>query len=218
MSPSKAFITLLCASALAGQTRETVKVVSRQLERTGQLPGEFLPYQSVAIYARVPGFVDKVLVDRGSIVKKGDLLATLVAPEMEAKVAEAESKVQTIEAQRAEAEANLLGAESTWQHLKAASATPGAIAGNELILAEKAVDAGRALLKAQEGAKAAAISSVQALKELLGYLNVVAPFDGGITERLVHPGALAGPGAGSAGGPLMTLEQTAMLRLVVAVA
>jgi RND family efflux transporter MFP subunit len=45
------------------------------------------------------------------------------------------------------------------------------------------------------------------------YLNVEAPFDGIVTERLVHPGALAGP----ATGPLLHLEQNARLRLVVSV-
>jgi RND family efflux transporter MFP subunit len=42
-------------------------------------------------------------------------------------------------------------------------------------------------------------------------LKITAPFDGVITERRVHPGALAGSGA------LLELEQNQRLRLVVAV-
>jgi multidrug resistance efflux pump len=78
------------------------------------------------------------------VVKKGQLLATLDAPELRAQRAEAEAKVLNAESQRAEAEAKLAGAQSTYEKLKAASATPGVIAGNELIQAEKIVDATRA--------------------------------------------------------------------------
>jgi RND family efflux transporter MFP subunit len=46
-------------------------------------------------------------------------------------------------------------------------------------------------------------------------LEVKAPFDGVVTERLVHPGALVGPG--SAGPELLRLEQVSRLRLVIAV-
>jgi RND family efflux transporter MFP subunit len=54
---------------------------------------------------------------------------------------------------------------------------------------------------------------VKPLVEMQSYLEVKAPFDGIVSERLAHPGALTGPAA----GPLVILEQTARLRLVVAV-
>ena len=59
------------------------------MSRTVELPGEFLPFLSVSLHAKVPGYVDRVLVDRGSVVKQGDLLVELSAPEMEAQIAEA---------------------------------------------------------------------------------------------------------------------------------
>jgi RND family efflux transporter MFP subunit len=180
------------------------------------LPGEFLPYQSVQVSARVNGYVEKVDVDRGSVVKKGHLLAVLSAPEMDAQLAEAESKVQSTDSQRVEAEARLISAKSTHDRLKTASATPGAVAGNELVLAENAVAAAQALVRTQESAKRAAQAAVDAIRDLKNYLRVTAPFDGIITERYVHPGALVGPGANSA-GPLLKLEQISRLRLVVAV-
>ena len=51
-----------------------------------KLPGEFQPFQSVSIHAKVRGYVDRVLVDRGSVVKQGQLLAELTAPEMQARI------------------------------------------------------------------------------------------------------------------------------------
>src|ERR1041385_4821676 len=101
------FSILWFLPAAFSQGLEAVRVVSRPVDRTVVLPGEFLPYLSVPIHAKVTGFVEKVEVDRGSRVQEGQLLATLVAPELNAQRAEAEAKVQAAEAQRAEAEARV---------------------------------------------------------------------------------------------------------------
>jgi len=212
-----AVLFLLSLPLAAQQPVEVVKVVSKAIERKIPLPGEFIPYQTVAIHPKVTGFVDKVQIDRGSLVKKGQLLAKLVAPELKAQRLEAEAKVQAAQSQRAEAEARLVGAQSTYEHLKAASETPGVIAGNELVLAEKTVDAERAKVKAVEGFIEAAKASVDAVKDMENYLEVTAPFDGVITERNVHPGALVGPAGGANGTGMFQLEQNSRLRLVVAV-
>ncbi len=208
---------LLAVSAAAAQSVETVRVVSRTVERKTSLPGELSPYLAVNLYARVSGFVDQVTVDRGSLVKKGQSLVTLVAPELAAQVAEAESKAQAAESQRAEAQARYVASQSTYERTKAAAATPGAVAENEVIVAEKSMEAAHASVIAAEDASRAAQSSVASLRDLEGYLNVTAPFDGVITTRFVHPGALAGPAAGSTATPLLRLEDNARLRLVVAV-
>ena len=166
------------------------------------------------LYARVNGFVERVEVDRGSVVKQGQLLVVLSAPELAAQRSEAEAKVLAVESQRAEAQAKLVAAESTYQRLRTASATPGAVAENEVILAQQAVEAARAVITALDGAKSAAQAAVPPLRDLEGYLKVTAPFDGVVTTRFVHPGALVGPAIGT---PLVHLEQTTTLRLAVAV-
>lgn len=114
---------LLAMTASAQQSVETTRVVSKTVERKLSLPGEFMPYLAVNLYSRVNGFVDKVSVDRGSIVKEGELLITIVAPELAAQLGEAESKVRAVESQRAEAEAKFVASRSTYERLKAASAT-----------------------------------------------------------------------------------------------
>src|SRR5437016_6750006 len=152
MSLNRLCMFFLLSTPLLAQTPvECVRVISKPVERQVRIPGELLPYLSVPIHAKVAGFVDKIEVDRGSIVKKGQVLATLVAPEMEAQIAEAHSKGQAIELQRAEATAKLAAAKSTYDRLKAASATPGVVAGNDLVVAEKNVEAGQALVNAYEG-------------------------------------------------------------------
>src|SRR5215831_14911110 len=214
----KIMFVLLIAGALAmpmlAQAPEMVAVASKPVSRTVTLPGEIQPFLNVALRARVSGYVDRVLVDRGSVVKEGELLVELSAPEMTAQIAEAQSKAQAAQAELAQAEAQLEAAQSTYDRMKKASETPGAIAGNELIVAEKQVEASKALINSRKQAREAAQASVQALKTLEGYLKITAPFAGVVTERVVHPGALVGPGSNE---PLLILQQISHLRLTVAV-
>ena len=210
-------LTLACAAATARAQApvEVVRVVSKAVERQVKLPGEFQPYLAVSIYAKLPGFVKRVAVDRGSHVKEGQVLVTLEAPEMQAQISEAQSKAQALELQRAEAAAKLAGAQSTYDRLKAASATPGVVAENDVVVAQKTMEAAQALVRSYEDSIKAAQAQVQAVKDLQQYLTIKAPFDGIIIERSVHPGALVGPG--SATTPLLRLHQVSRLRLIVAV-
>ncbi len=207
-------IAFLFAAFALAQNVTLVPVTAKPVSRTIDLPGEIQPYLSVAIHARVAGYVERILVDRGSFVKQGDLLAELSAPEMAARIAEAEAKAQASDSDRLQAEAQLAAAESTYNRLKAAAATPGAIAGNELVVAEKQTDAARAVVASRRQATDAAQASVRSLRDLEAYLKIAAPFDGVVTERSVHPGALVGPGNDV---PLLTIQQIARLRLVAAV-
>lgn len=209
------FTVLFGATASAQAPVEVVRVVSKAVDRQVKLPGEFQPYLAVPIFAKVTGFVRQVSVDRGSRVSQGQLLLTLEAPEMQSQVLEAQSKAQALDLQRAEAAAKLAGAQSTYDHLKAASATPGVVAENDVIVAQKTVEAAQALMRSYDDSIKAAQAQVQAVKDLQQYLTIKAPFDGIITERNVHPGALVGPGSGST--PLLRLHQVSRLRLVVAV-
>ena len=204
-------ILLFCAAAAFAQTIELVPVIQKPVSRSITLPGEFEPFMSVALQARVPGFVERVLVDRGSAVRQGDLLIELSAPEMEARIREAESKVDAADSERVQAEAQRAAAQSTLERLKKAAETPGAVAGNEIVVAERQLDALDALVRGKQQAGGALKASVNSLKDLKAYLRITAPFDGMITERMIHPGALAGS------GPLLMLQQLARLRLVVAV-
>src|SRR5579863_4181251 len=150
---------LVFAALVLAQSGEFATVVSKPVSQTVDLPAEIWPYLIVSLHAKVPGYVDRVLVDRGSLVKEGDLLIDLSAPEMEAQAAEANSKFQMAEADRLQAEAQLAASESTYQRTKEAAKTPGAIAGNDLIQSQKQVEAAQALVNSRQKASAAAQSA-----------------------------------------------------------
>src|SRR6202035_5477299 len=74
---------------------QTFSLSKGQLTTHMTMPGQLLPFQSVDLYAKVNGFVKKVLVDVGSVVKKDQLLVILEAPEMLDATNTAASIIQT---------------------------------------------------------------------------------------------------------------------------
>jgi|SRR5579859_1047239 len=200
------------------QKVQATKVIAQKLAVTVHLPGEIEPYEVVAIFPKVTGFVKSISVDRGSHVRAGERIAQLEAPELIAQRSEAHSKLQAAQAQLAAADAKVASDQGTYEHLKAAAATPGVVAGNDLFVAQKAVDADHAQLKAQQDNVNAAQQALEAITQTEAYLQVKAPFDGVVTERNVHPGALVGPaGASGAAVPMLRIETLSRLRVVVPV-
>ena len=130
--------TVTAEFANASQLVPGNEVTAKALDKTTIIPGELAAFQSIEAHAKVTGFVEEIAVDRGSRVTKGQTLAKLSAPELEARRAEALARIPEIEAQRVEAEAKLAGAESTFEKLREAAKTPGVVAGNDVVLAEKA--------------------------------------------------------------------------------
>ncbi|HBP88643.1 MAG TPA: efflux RND transporter periplasmic adaptor subunit [Nitrospirales bacterium] len=192
--PSSSTPSLELSETPAGSAQllsvEVVPVSSQHLQETIPLSGELLPFLSVDLSSKITGIVESVYVDRGAHVKKGDILIQLRAPELQA--------------QRREAEAQLRAANITYTRLQAAASTPGIVAGNDLELAQHHQEALTARL--------------QSLQEMEKYLQVVTPFDGVITQRNIHPGAVVGPdGGGGRASSLLRLEQIVHLRLVVPV-
>ena len=109
----------------ASQKVQVTKVIAQKLSVTVHLPDEIEPYEVVAVFPKVTGFVKSISVDRGSHVKAGERIAQLEAPELIAQRSEAQSKLQAAQAQFAAAEAKVASDEGTYEHLKAAAATPG---------------------------------------------------------------------------------------------
>lgn len=218
ISSNKASTAAATAQVSAPTEVDCVKVISQRLNIIIPLPGELQPYEEVRIFPKVSGFVQWIGVDRGSIVKKGQLLAVLGAPEIVAQKFEAQAKLLSTENQRIAGEAKLTADESSWERLKDAARTPGVISDEELETAEKAAEADRARVVALRNTADAARASLRSAEEMQGYLRITAPFDGVVTRRNVHPGALVGPGAGSGTQPsMLRIEQVSHLRLTVAV-
>jgi membrane fusion protein (multidrug efflux system) len=199
-------------------TVDVVRVVEQPLNATVSMPAELTAYQTVAIYPRVTGFVKTIRVDRGTRVRAGEILAVLDAPELGAQRAEAQSKLQAASAQLAAVRAKTDADTGVYERLKAAAATPGVVAGNDVVVAQKAVEADQGQATAAQQIVEGARQALAAVRDTESYLTIIAPFAGVITERNVHPGALVGPGGGAAAAaPMVRLVEDDRLRLVVPV-
>ncbi len=168
-----------------------------------KIPGELLAYQQVDLYAKVNSYIQKLHVDVGSEVIAGQLLADLEAPEINAQVSAAESKLKS-------QEAIYLASDQNYQRLYETSKTPGTISKNDL---EQAL----AKKRSDQAQLDAARSNYRETLNTKEYLQIKAPFSGIITTRNVSAGAYVGPSGKGSDMPIFTLQEHQKLRLVVSV-
>lgn len=178
----------------------TMELHARKISGNVQLPGVMQPFQFVQIFPKVNGFAKSVLVDRGSLVHEGQVLVVLEAPELEQQVAAARQKYM-------QAQASYITSKDRYRRLLETSHTPGTVSPYDLEAAASRMQGDSAIAQGE-------YANYKAQETMKSYLTVTAPFGGVITERNIHPGALAGPGAQNA-KPMLVLQQSSRLRLVV---
>lgn len=188
--------------AVETPTVQIVPVTKGRLSSNITIPGELIPYQQVDLYAKTNSYVKKLLVDIGSEVHQGQLLAVLEAPEINSQLAAAQSRIKQFEAV-------YFASKATYDRLVSTSKTPGTVSQNDLEQAEAKKNADQANIDAAK-------SGLKEVSANLAYLEIRAPFDGVITSRNVNLGAYVGPG-GKSTDPLFTIQDQGRLRLVVSV-
>jgi RND family efflux transporter MFP subunit len=193
-------------TSLNAETRElsvpAVSVVSPQPGQSASglpLPAEVKPWMEAPIHARVNGYLKRRLVDIGSHVQEGQLLAEIDTPEIN-------QELERARAQLAQAEAALGLSKITaarWASLlKTASVS-------EQENAEKQAD-----FKLKTATAESARAEVKRLEKLQGFNRLTAPFAGIITVRNIDSGDLIAAGGGK---ELFHLAQTQKLRVFVQV-
>ena len=200
----------------APTTVSTVAIASKKLQTTIALPAQLTPYEQVDIYPKVTGFVETVTVDRGSRVHRGQLLVKLTAPELLSQRSQADAAVKAAQSQLATAQAKLASDNGTYLHMVEAAKTPGVLAENDVLVAGQTVSADKGLVEAANQNVAAAKEALRSVSQTESYLMITAPFDGVVTTRNLHPGALIGPASGPGGvQPILQIVDDKRLRLAV---
>jgi len=189
--------------ALDTPTVALLPIEKGKLTSSITVPGELTPYQQVDLYAKINSYVKTLLVDIGSQVHKGQLLATLEAPEINSQLDEAKSRIQ-------QEKAVYFASKATYDRLYSTSKTPGTVSQNDL---EQAA----AKMQSDSANVEAARSAYKEVAANLAYLEIRAPFDGVITVRNINMGTYVGPSGGGANQPLFVLEDHQHLRLVISV-
>jgi RND family efflux transporter MFP subunit len=153
------------------------------------LPATTLGFVEANVYARASGYVLKRYADIGDHVKAGQLLAEITAPEVEAQVAQYQNSLQQAHATHNQNQAQQSLDKVTWGR--------DAVLVNQGWVTKEQGDTDRYTLQAQQHATNAAHYSAEAMQAQLSYFNqqkiyqqVVAPFDGVITQRNIDVGSL----------------------------
>ena len=191
---------LVSSTRDAGRIPVSVVHATRSAAKTElMLPANVQAFVETPIYARTDGYLRRWLVDIGSKVRAGELLATIETPEVD-------QELKQTEAALAQAQANLDLARITaerWQNLLRFDG-----------VSRQEVDQNVGAYKARQADFRAALANVERLKDLQAFQRVVAPFAGIITARNTDVGALISAGTSR---ELFRLAQTDPLRVYVSV-
>ncbi|MGB6546433.1 MAG: efflux RND transporter periplasmic adaptor subunit [Candidatus Acidiferrales bacterium] len=211
-----------------------VMVQRRDLSDTLEIASEFLPFQEIDVYAKVSGYIQKLDVDWGTHVKRGQLLAVLEIPELQQQLLQDEADVRHSEQDVARAHEEMTSAESAYDvsHLTYTrledvdKSRPGLVAQEEVdeahgkdIQGNAGVSAAKDSLAGSQQALAAAQAMLEKDRVMFGYARITAPFDGVVTQVNAYTGALLPAGTSSNKGDLSLchLSQNNLLRLVIPV-
>jgi len=209
--------TLVREAAERAEVVPRLTVVKPRLvssERNLSLPGSVQPLEEAVIYARASGYVRRWLVDIGSRVKQGDLLAEIDTPELDQELAQGRAALAQAQANVLQAKANQ-GFARTRLDRTGRLVEAGLSPQQDLEQTQAQSVVGDADLKVAEANVAAQNANIRRINDLRGFSKVAAPFAGTVTERSVDRGSLVT--AGNVATPLFKLMSTDTLRVYVQV-
>lgn len=175
------------------------------------LPGETAAWYRTTIYSRVSGYLADWQVDIGDRVKKGQVLAVIDTPDLDAQLDAARAKLKAAEAEVKVKHADADFARSSYDRWR--DSPKGVVSDQEREAKKAADESGVAQLNAALAQVAVDQAKVDGLTTLTQFKNVTAPFEGIITERRVDPGDLVTAGSSASTTPLFVLQQTDRIRV-----
>ena len=139
------------------------------------LPGTIEGWYEAPIYARVTGYVDMWYKKYGDRVKKGDLLAEISTPDLDAEYRQAIADLKSSAPAYALAEVTA----KRWLALRPNHA-----------VSEQAITVREQELRAQASVVEAAHQQVMNIEAFIGFKKIIAPFDGVVIQRNINVGDL----------------------------
>ncbi len=209
------------------------KVSRKAMARHLTISSELVPFQEIDVYAKESGYISKLYVDYGTHVRKGQLMAVLEIPELQALLQEDKAAIKSASDQVTNAEHQLsrIQAQHNVLHLQyerlnnVAKSKPGLVAQQEVddtqardLAAEAQVEGGKATLQVAQSQMAMSQSKLAHDQALFDYARITAPFAGVVTQRYANLGTLMQGGTNSPQAlPLVKLSQEDLFRLVIPV-
>jgi RND family efflux transporter MFP subunit len=179
------------------------------------LPGDIHAWYEAPIYARVNGYLKDWYFDFGAQVKKGQVLADIETPEIDAQLTAAKAKLNAASAAVKVRDAEAQFAKTTYARWR--SSPPGVVSVQERDAKQADYESGLARLNAAKADMAMAQADVDRLESLQGFKQVVAPFDGVVTARETDIGALINAGSNGTARELFSVADIHKVRIYVKV-
>jgi RND family efflux transporter MFP subunit len=182
------------------------------------LPGTVQAWYEAPIYARVNGYLKKWNFDFGAQVRKGDVLAEIETPDLDAQFGSSQAKLNSARAVVKVREAEEQFAQSTNQRWR--ESPKGVVSVQEQESKEADYNSAKARLSSANAEVAVDQGEADRLHAMEGFKSITAPFDGVVTARETDIGALinAGSGTGGGNGPeLFRVADVHMMRVYVQV-
>jgi RND family efflux transporter MFP subunit len=183
------------------QATPTVAIITPKTGAANQslmLPATVQAWYEAPLYARVTGYLKDWYFDYGAHVKKGDVLAEIDAPDLDAQLAAAQEKLNSARALVKVREAEKQFAESTYKRWH--DSPPGVVSVQEQQSKEADYNSALSRQNAADADVGQDQGEVDRLQALEGFKKIVAPFDGVVTARETDIGALINAGSGTGGG------------------
>jgi RND family efflux transporter MFP subunit len=162
------------------------------------LPGTVQAWFEAPIYARVNGYLKKWNFDYGAHVNKGDVLAEIETPDLDAQLSASEAKLNSARAVVRVREAEAQFAQSTYQRWR--DSPKGVVSVQEQESKQADYNSAKARLSSANAEVAADQGEVDRLRTMTNFKNITVPFDGIVTARETDVGALINAGSGTGGG------------------
>jgi len=179
------------------------------------LPGTVQAWYEAPIYARVPGYLKNWYFDYGAHVKKGDILAEIETPDLDAQLAAAQGKLNSARAVVKVREAEKQFAETTYQRWR--DSPKGVVSEQEQESKQADYNSALARLNSATAEVPADQGEVDRLQALESFKNITVPFDGVVTARETDIGALINAGSGGNGPELFRVADIHKMRVYVQV-
>jgi RND family efflux transporter MFP subunit len=177
------------------------------------LPGQTAAWHSSTIYARVNGYVGKWFVDIGDHVKKGQVMALIETPDLDAQLAGAHAGLQAAEAQVLVRRSQAEFAKSTYDRWR--DSPKGVVSEQEREQKHSDFDSAEASLKSAEAEVALDQAHVNQYLALSEFKQVTAPYDGTVSQRDIDIGNLVTAGSTSSTTSLFVVTQNDPMRVFV---
>src|SRR6201991_3568466 len=179
------------------------------------LPGDVHAWYDAPIYARVNGYLKNWYFDFGAQVKRGQVLADIDTPEIDAQLTAAKAKLNAASAAVKVRDAEAQFARTTYDRWR--DSPRGVVSVQEQDAKQADYESGIARLNAAKADMAVAQADVARLESLESFKQVVAPFDGIVTARETDIGALIQAGSAGNARELFRVADTHKVRIYVKV-